>query len=112
LLLSLVPRKDKYYARVLIPQRDISYLKKGQEAHLKIDAFNFQDRGIVRGQVSYIPDRKPKEDFFITIELTQDTPLELKAGYTLKGEIIIERLKLFQFMRKKLFGKLSSLNQQ
>jgi len=105
LLMSVIPGKDKFYAKVTIPQRDIRYVKIGQMAYLKLDVFNFYEKGILRGKVSYVPERKPKEDFFIIIDLPPNQDLKLKAGYSIKGEIVIERLKLYQFIAKKLFKK-------
>src|SRR5258706_2986735 len=106
LLLTVVPRRDKYYAKVMVPQRDIRYVKVGQATHLKVDAFNFFEKGILEGEVSYVPERKPKEDFFVIIDLLPNPRFQLKAGYSLKGEIIVERLKIYQFISKKLFRKL------
>jgi len=108
LLLSVVPKRDKYYAKVVIPQRDIRYVKVGQATHLKVDAFNFFEKGILQGEVSYVPERKPKEDFFVIIDLAPSPRFQLKAGYSLKGEIIVERLKIYQFISKKLFRKLEN----
>jgi hypothetical protein len=62
--------------------------------------------GILKGSVSYIPDRKPNEDFFVMIDVAPTDKFQLKSGYSLKGEIIIERLKIYQFILKKLFKKL------
>lgn len=109
LLLSIAPKKGKLFAKVAVPQRDIRHVKVGQEAHLKIDAFNFYDQGILKGHVSYIPERKPKEDFFVVIDLSATNPL-LKAGYSLRGEIIVERLNIFRFIVKKLFRKMESVS--
>ena len=106
LLLSVVPKRDKYYAKVVIPQRDIRYVKVGQATHLKVDAFNFFEKGILQGEVSYVPERKPKEDFFVIIDLAPSPRFQLKAGYSLTGEIIVEKLKIYQFISKKLFRKL------
>jgi multidrug efflux pump subunit AcrA (membrane-fusion protein) len=106
LLLSVVPKRDKYYAKVVIPQRDIRYVKVGQATHLKVDAFSFFEKGILEGAVSYVPERKPKEDFFVIIDLSPSPRFQLKAGYSLTGEIIVERLKIYQFISKKLFRKL------
>ncbi len=108
LLLTVVPRRDKYYAKVMVPQRDIRYVKVGQATHLKVDAFNFFEKGILEGEVSYVPERKPKEDFFVIIDLLPNPRFQLKAGYSLKGEIIVERLKIYQFISKKLFRKLEN----
>lgn len=58
--------------------------------------------------MSYVPERKPKEDFFVIIDLSPSPRFQLKAGYSLKGEIIVERLKIYQFVSKKLFRKLEN----
>ncbi len=34
--------------------------------------------------------------------------INLKAGYKLKGEVIIERMQLYQYIIKKLFNKIDS----
>ncbi len=108
LLLSVVPSQDKFYARVMVPQRDMRYVKIGQQAHLKVEAYNFFTKGILVGRVAYVPESKPKEDFFVNVELPGKTPFDLKTGYTLRGEIIIERMKLYRFIAKKLFRKLET----
>src|SRR5882762_1855668 len=112
LLLSVVPKRDKYYAKVVIPQRDIRYVKVGQATHLKVDAFNFFEKGILQGEVSYVPERKPKEDFFVIIDLAPSPRFQLKAGYSLKGEIIVERLKIYRYISKKLFRKLENSTEE
>lgn len=106
LLLSIAPKKGKLLAKVAIPQRDMRYVQMGQEAHLKVDAFNFYDQGILKGRVSYVPERKPKEDFYVLIDLTDSRKFLLKAGYSLRGEIIVERTSIFRFIVKKLFRKI------
>lgn len=108
LLLSIVPSQEKFYARVMVPQRDMRYVKIGQRAHLKVEAYNFFTKGILVGRVAYVPESKPKEDFFVNVELPDKTSFDLKAGYTLRGEIIIERMKLYRFIAKKLFRKLDT----
>ena len=55
--------------------------------------------------MSYVPERKPKEDFFVIIDLSTSTRFKLKAGYSLRGEIIVEQLKIYQFISKKLLRK-------
>lgn len=111
LLLSIVPARDKFYVKVTIPQRDIRYIKVGQEAHLKFDAFDVYENGILKGTVSYVPevpDRKQQEDFYVIIELLPNQPFELKAGYSVKGEIVMEQLKLYKFIAKKLFRRFTN----
>jgi multidrug resistance efflux pump len=106
LLFSIIPQKDRFYARVRVPQRDMRYVQVGQPAHLKVEAFNFYNKGILIGRVAYVPESKPKEDFFVHVELPEEMSFNLKAGYSLRGEIIVERLNLYRFIAKKMFRKL------
>ena len=106
LLLSVTPKKGKFFAKVTIPQREMRHVKVGQDAHLKVEAFNFYDQGVLSGSVSYVPEGKPKEDFFVIIDLSPNKNFKLKPGYSLRGEIIVERLSIFRFALKKLFRKI------
>lgn len=104
-LLSIFPKKDKFYAKVKVAQHDIRYVKVGQEVHLKLDAYYYYEQGILKGKVNYVPERKPKDDFFVLIELTDNSKFTLKSGYSVKGDIILEKLKIYQFVIKKLLRK-------
>jgi hypothetical protein len=44
------------------------------------------------------------------IDLSPTGKFPLKAGYSLKGEIIVERLKIYKFILKKLFRKVEDDN--
>lgn len=107
LLLSVTPKKGKFFAKVTIPQRDMRHVKVGQDAHLKVEVFNFYDQGVLKGNVSYVPEAKPKEDFFVIIDLSPNKNFKLKPGYAIRGEIIVERLSIFKFAIKKLFRKVT-----
>jgi multidrug resistance efflux pump len=107
-LLSVTPKKDKFYAKVVVPQRDMRYIAVGQQAHLKIEAFNYLEKGVLHGTVSYVPERKSKEDFFVIVSLPTNSDFQLKAGYAIKGEIIVDRLKIYQYVLKKLFRKIDT----
>lgn len=108
LLLSVIPARDKFYAKVTIPQRDIRYVKVGQEAHLKFEAFDAYENGVLKGTVSYVPDapdHSNQSSFFAVIELSSHPNFKLKSGYAVSGEIITEHLKLYKYIAKKLFRK-------
>ncbi len=50
----------------------------------------------------YKPD---KADMRILVELTGNDKFTLKSGYSVKGDIILEKLRIYQFILKKLFRK-------
>jgi hemolysin D len=106
LLLSMVPDNKDYYARLYIPQQDIQYIKPGLEAHLKLDAFYHMEHGILKGILSYVSERKENEKFFALAKISEAGRFRLKSGYTVKGEILIERMPLYRYIIKKLFKKM------
>ena len=72
-------------------------------AHLELDAYYHLEYGIMQGNVTYISERKENEKFYALIKLTNANHFQLKSGYNVSGEIITDRLVLFQYFIKKLF---------
>lgn len=52
-IVSIVPQSG-LYAEVYVPNQDIGYIKKGQEAKVRVDAFPFSRYGELESQVSQI----------------------------------------------------------
>ncbi len=76
-LVTIVKESAALEARVLVENRDIGYLKRGQEVKIKYFAYPYQEFGIHNGRISSIakkPSAKPEEKskYIITIALTND----------------------------------------
>jgi len=112
ILVSVSPRLNKFFAKLKVPQNEIWQIKLGQSVKLKIDAYYYYEHGILEGVVTYIPERAEKDiDFFIQVELSENTDsFKLRSGYSIKGEIIVEQMKLWKFIFKKLFRKVGNAN--
>lgn len=50
-LLAIVPANSRLEIEAIVPNRDVGFLRKGQEAQIKIDAFTFTRYGLASGQV-------------------------------------------------------------
>ncbi len=50
-LLIIVPADSKLEIEAMIPNRDIGFVREGQEAKIKIDTFNFTKYGFVHGKI-------------------------------------------------------------
>ncbi len=50
-LLAIVPADSQLEIEAVVPNRDVGFVRKGQEAEIKIDAFNFTRYGLAGGQV-------------------------------------------------------------
>ena len=108
-LITVSPSEETFYARARIKEQDLKYLEVGQRAHLKLDAYYYYQYGPIKGTVNYVPDRKDKDDnFYALIKLEEDQQLNLRSGYSFKGDIILKKMVLGNYIIKKLFEKYDS----
>jgi hemolysin D len=54
ILMTLVPEGDKLIAEVWVSNQDVGFVHPGQEAKLKLAAFQFQKYGMLEGQVLHV----------------------------------------------------------
>ncbi|TKK71886.1 HlyD family efflux transporter periplasmic adaptor subunit [Ilyomonas limi] len=103
LLLSISPDKNDFYAKVVLPENDMQYVKTTMRAHLQLDAYYHLEYGIIQGNVTYISARKENDKFYAFIKLNNAKNFQLKSGYNVSGEIITDKLVLFRYFIKKIF---------
>lgn len=109
LLTIIAPKKEKFYAKVILDEKDLAYIKNGQEINLKLDAYNYYRYGAIKGKINYVSPSDVDKTFYCLATINKYNPnINLKAGYKLKGEVIIERMKLYQYIIKKLFNKIGN----
>ncbi len=107
LLAIIAPLKESFYAKITLSEQDLAYVSEGQDVHLKMAAYEYYTYGIVKGKVAYISPSDVNKTFYTLVKITVLNPhIRLKAGYKLKGEVIVEQMKLYQYTFKKLFQKL------
>jgi multidrug resistance efflux pump len=105
----LAPKKEAFYAKVILDEKDLAYIKNGQEINLKLDAYNYYRYGAIKGKITYVSPSDVDMTFYCLADIKKYNPsINLKAGYKLKGEVIIERMQLYQYIAKKLFNKIDS----
>ncbi|MYM75797.1 HlyD family type I secretion periplasmic adaptor subunit [Duganella sp. FT134W] len=61
-LFTLVPLGSELEAEVQIDSQDVGYIKSGARVHLKVDAFSFQEHGMLDGKVRFISQDSFKRD--------------------------------------------------
>lgn len=109
LLTIIAPKKEAFYAKVVLDEEDLAYVEKGQEINLKLDAYNYYRYGAIKGKISYVSPSDVDKTFYCLANIRKYNPnINLKAGYKLKGEVIIERMQLYQYIMKKLFNKIDN----
>lgn len=105
-LVTVSPTEELFYARAKVQEKDLKYISVGQASNIKLDAYYYYKYGAIKGIVTYIPERKDRNgDFYVTIDLQDDKNLDLKSGYSINGDIILNKMQLGSFIVKKLFEK-------
>lgn len=98
-VLTIVPEKDEqFYAKLDLPQNSIKDVRVGLPVHLKVDAYNSLQYGVVKGRVSYISNTEQNQ-FYALVRITEKRDdLVLKNGFSTKGDIILNKVKLYQYL--------------
>jgi len=105
-LFKVVPNL-KLEAKVFVTNQFIGFLKKGQKAEVRLDAYPFTEYGSIRGQLSSISyeslqptDQFPYPRFIAKIQLETQTlnkngaTFPLKSGQTLNANIILRKRRV------------------
>ena len=110
LLLKIVPQEG-LYAEVSIPDKDIGFIKKGQQANVRVDAFPFSRYGELNGEISRISadaksptDRTNFYSFPVDIKLDSDKLkfkdifIPLSPGMSVKSNIKLRDKRLISLV--------------
>ncbi|WP_142688635.1 HlyD family secretion protein [Chitinophaga polysaccharea] len=111
-LLGVISPDSNMIAECYVSPRDIGYLKKGMPARFQVDAFNYNEWGMVKGKILSIdndfvlinnqPAFKVRCQFDgTTLRTTSGVTASLKKGMTLQARFILTRRSLFQLLYDK-----------
>jgi multidrug efflux pump subunit AcrA (membrane-fusion protein) len=114
-ILELVPSGDQLIIEAKLSPSDISFIKKGQKAAVKLDAYDYSIYGIFHGTVKYIsPDtlvekteRGDKNYFRVLIALNQTqltsksgTKIEIAPGMSAQVDVITGSRSVLAYLTK------------
>ena len=109
LLVTIQPYSNEYYARIILPEKDLIYVKKGQKVNLRINAYNYYIHGALEGVVTHVSETDTKGIFYCLAEITENKKIHLKSGYKFAGDIIVEKMRLYNYVVKLLFRRLDTV---
>lgn len=110
-LMMIVPDNVQMVVEAWADNKDIGFIRLGQEAEIKVATFNFQKFGIVHGKVAEISpdamedDRDPETDkkyrLILTLEksrmLVNSDKVALTPGMAVTAEIKIKQKRIIEF---------------
>lgn len=121
-LFTLAPVNSELYAELMIPSRAIGFVKPGQKAKLKIDAFPFQEFGVIdavilKAATNSLPSSSLQGPFqfqepvyVVTAKLNHQQVSafsknhKLQAGMLLSADILLEQRTLTEWLLKPLLS--------
>lgn len=107
-LISIVPAKSPLLVKATLSNRDVGFVREGMPVSLKIDTFDFQKYGILKGKVKQVskdsiedPKLGPIYEVYI-IPLTTSLKVEgkdinINTGMTTTGEIKVGTRHIIEF---------------
>lgn len=121
-IMELVPFGDALLIEAKLPPSDISFVKKGQRAAVKLDAYDYSIYGIFDGEVVYIsPDTLTEktaqgDKFYFKVHIKLDQTklmtksgkeIEVSPGMTAKVDIITGSRTVLRYLTKPITKTLS-----
>ncbi len=119
-LMTIVPSKNGFFIEACVANRDFGFISLNQTAKIKLDAFPYQDYGIIQGKVVEI-ESQPQQDkdrdsyFKIRIEPSRDwvtvqkNRVALTNGMTAQVDLIIRSKTVLEMLFEPL-TKLSDIS--
>lgn len=126
-ILELVPSNDKLIIEAKFNPKELSFIKLGQKAAIKLDAYDYSIYGIFSGRVSYIsPDslseRTDKgEEFYFRVQIELDNKeliakngkkIEISPGMSASIDIITGERTVFDYLTKPIVKTISESFQE
>lgn len=107
-ILSIVPADSPLVAKVRVLNKDIGYIKEGMSVQIKIDTYEFQKYGMIKGTVKKVTKDSIEDekeglvyDIYITpLEKTlmvDGKELDISTGMSLSAEIKVDKRRIIEF---------------
>jgi multidrug resistance efflux pump len=110
-LVDVAPPADdgaRVYAKLVPAQAAVRRLRVGQRVHLKLEAYYYYRYGPLRGTVRYVSPPDDSSAFYVLVDLDVRPTFAVRPGYTVRGEVIVDRMRLYAFLARKLLNTLDA----
>jgi len=82
---------ESFFGEIVIPQNKLMKIKIGQEVIMKLKTYPFQEYGVIKGRMSYIPELSYKDSIFVArVDFNQAKTLFAKKAIHLEEGMVAE----------------------
>ncbi len=105
-LLTVNPKNESdFYANLQINEKEMKDIKVGQKAKIKVEAYNHYQHGFLEAEIIQIT-KNESNVFYVTADILNEKNFDLKSGYKVSGEVILNKIKLSKYVANMLFRKI------
>ena len=97
------PGNEAFFGNMTVPQDKMGKISEGQKVLIKLKSYPFEEYGMIRGTIKYIPEFAYKDSLFIArvdidIKNSSDLkkPIQLKQGMVADADIITQDATILQ----------------
>lgn len=111
-LMNVVPLDGKMHAEVRVQPTDIGFVKKGEDARLKLGTYDFMRYGTITGKVVMVSsfstlDEKSNPYFKVIVSIPQnfvgDKEKTIEPGMTIQADIITDRQSVLKYLLRPIY---------
>jgi multidrug efflux pump subunit AcrA (membrane-fusion protein) len=111
-LMNVVPVDGKMHAEVRVQPTDIGFVKKGEDARLKLGTYDFMRYGTITGKVIMVSsfsslDEKSNPYFKVVVSIPQnfvgDKEKSIEPGMTVQADIITDRQSVLKYLFRPIY---------
>jgi adhesin transport system membrane fusion protein len=110
-ILEIVPNDDKLLVEAKIKPSDIAFIYPGQEAIIKLTAYDFAIYGGLKGKVVFVSadtivDERDEDYYLVRVETdknflgTEENRRDIMVGMTVQADIITGKKSVLQYLMK------------
>ncbi len=108
---------QQFYAKLAIKESEIKNIIPGLPVHIKLKAYNHYQYGILKGKVQHVDKKFPsksdsdsKDQFYVIASIPREEAqkIQLKNGFKVSGEIILQEVTLSRYILNSLFRKVNT----
>lgn len=121
-LLAIVPKGEELIVEAMVLNKDIGFVREGQPAEVKLEAFPFTRYGVINGTVERISrDSVEHKELglvfpcLVSLKATHidvGTPIALEAGFAASAEIKTGQRRIIEFLLSPLSRRLQEAGRE
>jgi|GEM_PF-2430503 len=108
----IIPTVDNFFGEMVVPENGLLKVKVGQEVLIKLNAYPFEEYGIIKGKITYITGMPDKDNNYLAkVSISKQglsdlRRVKLKRGMTANAEVVTKNVSVLSRITDNIQKKL------